>query len=140
MTWAQIPVTEGDAELYLWNESSKETKVFRRASEAKFSEDSKLFIFTIKPALDSLKSLRRKKTKDEDLPKDTLAILTLATGKLEKIPRLKTVFVPEKWSGFIAFQCEPEKPTPAKKDSTKTQPKPAKTPKTKKEDKDKNGN
>lgn len=136
VTWVQTSVAEGDAGLYLWNEANKETKVFQRAAEAKFSEDSRLLIFTIKPALDSLKALRRKKTKDEDLPKDTLAILTLATGKLEKIPRLKTVLVPEKWSGFIAFQCEPEKPAPVKKDSTKTQPRPAKAPKAKKEDKD----
>ena len=142
VAWVQAYVTEGDAELYLWNEASQGTKVFRRASEPKFSEDSKLLIFTIKPSPDSLKTLRRKKTKDEDLPKDTLAIFTLATGQLEKIPRLRNVFVPEKWSGFIAFQCEPDKPAPAKKDSTKTQletrriASPAKLPKAKKEDKD----
>lgn len=136
VAWAQVPVTEGDAELYLWSESAKESRMFRRASDAKFSEDSRLLVFTIKPSLDSLKALRRKKTKEEDLPKDTLAILTLATGQLEKIPRLKSVFVPEKWSGFIAFQCEPEKPAPAKKDSTKTPAKPPKAPKIKKEDKE----
>ena len=137
VAWAQIPVTEGDAEVYLWNAESKQTRVFKRASEAQFSADNQLLVFTIKPALDSLKTLRRKKTKDEDLPKDTLAILTLATGNLEKIPRLKTVLVPEKWSGWIAFQCEPEKPAPAKKDTSKTQPKPnPKALKEKKEDKD----
>lgn len=137
VSWAQMPVTEGDVELYLWNAGTKQTRVFRRASDAQFSADDKLLVFTIKPALDSLKALRRKKVKDEDLPKDTLAIFTLATGQLEKIPRLKKVLVPEKWAGWLAFQCEPEKPAPAKKDSTKTQPKPnPKAPKEKKEDKD----
>lgn len=137
VSWAQLPVAEGDAALYLWNEAGKQTRVFPRASEARFSSDNKLLIFTIKPPLDSLKAQRRKKVKDEDLPKDTLGILTLATGQLEKIPRLKTVLVPEKWSGWFAFQCEPMKPAPAKKDTAKTQPKPApKTAKEKKEDKD----
>ncbi len=137
VSWVQIPVTEGDAGLQLWNAGSNQTSVFPRASDAQFSADNKLLIFTIKPPLDSLKAQRRKKVKEEDLPKDTLGILTLATGQLEKIPRLKTVLVPEKWSGWFVFQCEPLKPTPAKKDTAKTQPKPSpKLAKEKKEDKD----
>ena len=137
VSWIQISVTEGDAALYLWNAGTVKTSIFQRASEAHFSADNKLLIFTIKPPLDSLKALRRKKVKDEDLPKDTLGILTLATGQLEKIPRLKSVQVPEKWSGWFAFQCEPLKPAPAKKDTAKTQPKPApKQAKEKKEAKD----
>lgn len=137
VSWVQMPVTEGDADLYLWNAGKQQTTTFPRASDAQFSADNKLLIFTIKPALDSLKAQRRKKVKEEDLPKDTLGILTLATGQLEKIPRLKKVLVPEKWSGWLAFQCEAPKPTPAKKDTSKTQPKPApKMAKEKKEDKD----
>ncbi|MFN0035809.1 MAG: prolyl oligopeptidase family serine peptidase [Saprospiraceae bacterium] len=132
--WAQTPVTEGDPALHLWNAASGTTTVFPRSTEAQFSDDSKWLVFKIKPALDTLKALRRKKVKDEDLPKDTLGIFELASGKLEKIPRLKNFSLPEKWSGWLAFQCEPEKPAPAKKDTaaaktdtTKIQPTPQPT-------------
>jgi len=125
--WTQVPVTEGDSELHLWDANTGKTRVFPRALEPQFSEDSKWLAFRIKPALDSLKSLRRKKVKDEDLPKDTLGLLELSTGNLEKIPRLKNFALAEKWNEYLAFQCEPEKPLPAKKESAETQPDSLKT-------------
>ena len=115
--WAQISVSEGDATLHLWNAASGTTTVFPRSTDGQFSDDSKWLIFRIKPALDTLKTLRRKKVKDEDLPKDTLAIYDLTNKKLEKIPRLKNFSLPEKWSGWLAFQIEMEKPAVAKKDT-----------------------
>ena len=116
--WGQTSVSEGDATLHLWSAASGTTRVFPRSSEAQFSDDSKWLVFKIKPALDTLKALRRKKVKDEDLPKDTLCIFDLSNGKLEKIPRLKNFSLPEKWSGWLAFQIEMEKPAPAKKDTS----------------------
>jgi len=115
--WSQIPVSEGDAMLHLWNATSGTTTIFPRSSEAQFSDDSKWLVFKIKPALDTLKAQRRKKVKDEDLPKDTLGIFDLVNGKLEKIPRLKNFSLPEKWSGWLAFQIEMEKPAAVKKDT-----------------------
>ncbi len=115
--WAQTPVSEGDATLHLWSATSGKTTIFPRSSEGQFSDDSKWLVFKIKPALDTLKAQRRKKVKDDDLPKDTLGIYELATGNLEKIPRLKNFSLPEKWSGWLAFQVEMEKPVPAKKDT-----------------------
>ncbi len=120
VAWAQVPVTEGDPTLILWNSASSAPLSFPRAMEAKFTEDSKWLVFRIKPPLDTLKSLRRKKVKDDELPKDTLGIYELGTGKLEKIPRLKNFNVPDKWSKWLFFQLEPEKPAPAAKDSAGT--------------------
>ena len=120
--WAQTPVSEGDAMLHLWSADSNTTTVFPRSSDAQFSDDSKWLIFRVKPALDTLKALRRKKVKDEDLPKDSLGIYDLVHGKLEKIPRLKNFSLPEKWSGWLAFQIETEKPVPAKKDTAAVKP------------------
>lgn len=151
--WMQTPVTEGDSEIHLWSAATGTTQAFARSSEPQFSDDSKWLIFRIKPALDTLKAQRRRKIKEEDLPKDTLAIFDLKTQKLEKIARLKSFVVPEKWSGWMAFQIETEKaekPAPAPKDTAKTAvqdssktataPKPAKEAKggkkPKKEDKD----
>lgn len=109
VAWVQASVTEGDPSLQLWSSDKEAVTTFSRGTEPQFSDDSKWLIFKIKPAIDTLKSLRRKKVKDEDLPKDTLAIFDLTQGKLEKIPRLKSFAVPDKWSGWMAFQVEPEK-------------------------------
>lgn len=142
----QAPITEGDTKLLLWNASTQRSLLFERGTEARFSADNRLLVFRIKPPLDTLKALRRKKVKEEDLPKDTLAVYTLATGALEKTPRLKSYTLPEKWSGYLLFQLEADKPAAAKKDtstvktapdSIKTTVKPKKsTKKPKKEDKD----
>jgi len=112
------PTTEGDPVLHLWDATSGNTTTFARATDAKFTADSKLLVFRIKPALDTLKALRRRKVKDDDLPKDTLGIFTLASGRLEKVPRFKSVIVPEKWSDCIAYQIEGGKPPAAKKDTS----------------------
>jgi dipeptidyl aminopeptidase/acylaminoacyl peptidase len=125
IAWAQTPVTEGDSELQLWNARTGSTIAFPRGSQAQFSEDSKWLIFRIKPALDSLKNLRRKKVKEDDLPKDTLGIFNLEKGSLEKIPRLKNFSLPEKWNGWLAYQLDSEKiekPGALAKDSSSTAP------------------
>ncbi|HRI61203.1 MAG TPA: hypothetical protein PK228_15795, partial [Saprospiraceae bacterium] len=122
VAYTLTPTTEGDAVLCLWEAQSNQTTRFPRAGDARFSEDNNLLIFRIKPPLDTLKAQRRRKVKDDDLPKDTLGIFTLATGQLEKMPRLKNFTVPEKWSGWLFFQIETEKPAPAKKDTASTVP------------------
>lgn len=139
VAWSQEPVTEGDATLHLWNSADGTTTRFQRASDARFSNDSKYLVFRIKPALDSLKALRRKKVKSDDLPNDTLGVYDLTSGRLEKIPDLKNFSLPEKWSGWLFYQIDPAKPAPkdttsiAQKDSSSTEK--SQKPKTKKSEK-----
>lgn len=111
--WTQVPVTEGDAITHLWHAATGNVVVFDRAQEAVFSEDAKWLIFRIKPALDTLKNLRRTKVKNEELPGDTLGIYDLTKGRLETIARLRSVSVPEKWNGWLAYQIEAEKASKA---------------------------
>ncbi len=123
VAWVQAPVAEGDPALYLWNARTGKTAVFPRSTDALFSEDCKLLVFRIKPALDTLKAQRRRKVKDENLPKDTLGIYNLAAATLGKKPNLKNFILPEKWSGWLFYQSDCENLTSAKKDTTaKTAP------------------
>jgi dipeptidyl aminopeptidase/acylaminoacyl peptidase len=122
--------TEGDALLYVWNAARGTTQTFERGEKPTFTDDSQFLVFSIKQPLDSLKAKRRKKVKDEDLPKDSLAILNLATGEITKIANIKSFAVPQKWAGYIAYQYEIEKPVETKEkpkkageDSTATKPK-----------------
>ncbi|MCC6410606.1 MAG: hypothetical protein IT270_03040, partial [Saprospiraceae bacterium] len=109
VAYTLAPTTEGDAVLCLWNAATNTTQRFERASGGRFSADNQHLLFTLKPHLDTLKAQRRRKVKDDDLPKDTLAVLHLASGRLEKMARVKNFTVPEKWDGLILAQLEPFK-------------------------------
>lgn len=119
--WAcyELRTLEGDPELALFDALQGKELRFARAQEAAFSADSRFLVFRIKPAADTLRALRRKKVKKEELPKDTLAIYDLARAELEKIPDLKAFYMPRYWSGFLAWQHEPAAAAEVKADSAK---------------------
>jgi dipeptidyl aminopeptidase/acylaminoacyl peptidase len=105
----QLSVNEGDATLMLHDNEKNKSFPFFRGSEALLSFDNQWLVFKTKPFYDTLKTLRRRKVKDADLPKDTLCIYNLTEKKLLKIPNIKSYKIPEKWSGVIAFLREAEK-------------------------------
>ena len=100
---------KGDAQLHLYQLASGQTISFPRAIKATFSDDNQYLMFTIKPFTDSLLHKRRMKVKEKDLPKDSLAVYQLTQGKLLKTPNLKSLKVPQRWSGWIAYQIEESK-------------------------------
>ena len=81
--WLQTPVTEGDSEVHLWSAATGTTQIFARGSEPQFSDDSKWLVFRIKPALDTLKALRRKKVKDEDIINSINSMINFRSEKPE---------------------------------------------------------
>ncbi|MBL7775144.1 MAG: S9 family peptidase, partial [Saprospiraceae bacterium] len=141
------PATEGDHQLCLWNARTAATTRFERAEAPQFSSDGQYLVFKITPPLDTLKAQRRRKVKKEELPADTLAVLHLGSGAVQKFPELRSFALPEKWSGWLAYQLEPAKPEKPKKDEAAAEPDSTKTPataekkepKAKKEDTKENG-
>jgi dipeptidyl aminopeptidase/acylaminoacyl peptidase len=105
----QMQPNEGDGVLHIYNTETNRTLDFQRGYDGLFSPDNQYFVFKIKPFLDTLKNQRRRKVKDDALPKDTLCIYTFSEKKILKIPNVKSFKMPEKWSGIVAFQREPEK-------------------------------
>lgn len=97
---------QGDPVLEIYDVAQEKRHTFDRAEAAKISADNRFVVFQIKPALDTVKARRRNKVKKEELPTDTLAILNLSAGQLTKIPDLESYKMPEKWSGWIAFQLK----------------------------------
>ncbi|MEL6560793.1 MAG: prolyl oligopeptidase family serine peptidase [Bacteroidota bacterium] len=81
---------------------------YERATDGKFSNDSKYFFYTIKPDLDEVKTMRRNKVKKDDLPMDTLVIHNLAENTTRKIARLKSYKIPLKWDGWFAYLAKEE--------------------------------
>src|SRR5690606_22553212 len=69
-----------------------------------------------KPTFMETRQARIDKKKADEMPKDTLAILSLASLTLDKIPAVKSFIVPEEGGSHIAYLVE--KPVSAKQDST----------------------
>ncbi len=103
---------EGDATQVFHNLTTKEQRLFERGVDGRFSSDSEFLVFKIKPRLDSLKAMRRRRMKPEDLPKDSLGIFDVQKNAVVKIPRVKAFKMPEKAGGWLAYHLE--RPAPPK--------------------------
>ncbi|WP_194777505.1 S9 family peptidase [Pararhodonellum marinum] len=92
-----------------------------RGEAFQFTDDGQWVLGKIIPEKDSVKLLKLKKTKSEEMPKDSLFILDLSSGSIEKLARVKSFKIPAKNQSWVAVHFEKEKETKeAKKDSTET--------------------
>jgi len=105
----------GDPELYLYDAASRDQRCFARADNPSISADNRFLVFEIHPPDDSLRAMKRRKVKKNELPGDTLGIYDLSSGVLEKVPNLKTFRLPEKWNNWLAYAVEPDSLRQAKK-------------------------
>ncbi|HCE59165.1 MAG TPA: peptidase S9 [Prolixibacteraceae bacterium] len=105
---------KGDPTLKITTPEAAEIASVKCATDAQITFDSKFVVFTLKPAEDTIRQLKLKKTKKEDLPINSLAIFNLETKNTDTIEKLISVKVPEKWAGWIAWQTEEAKDTTKK--------------------------
>ncbi|MDX1471256.1 MAG: prolyl oligopeptidase family serine peptidase, partial [Flavobacteriaceae bacterium] len=108
---------KGDTTLKVKGTKGEDILTYERGENARFTWDSKYVIFKIKPALDSLNDMKRRKVKEDKLPKDSLGIYNLESKSLTKLPGIKDFKLPEKWSDYVMYYIE--KPANKKKDSSK---------------------
>ena len=119
-----LEIERGDKTLKLYHTPTDETYTFDRAQQAKIDYESYALYFHINAAEDSIRQMKRKKMKEDDMPKDTLGIFNLRSKKLSKIPNVKSYKIPEKWGGILAVSLE--KQGPSKKDTSATEEPPKK--------------
>jgi dipeptidyl aminopeptidase/acylaminoacyl peptidase len=132
----QIVPQDGDGrvEVFFYKTPAQKT-VIPRGTSFGFSPDDQFAVGKIVPQKDSIKVLKLKKKKADDLPKDSLFILNLATRKMEKLARVRSFAMPMEKGSWIAIHFEkdlPMKDTPkdsiaTKADSTIKSEKPKKT-------------
>ncbi len=96
----------GNHTLKIYERNTGNTYSFDRAEAARFSADDKYVVFKIVHDKKALQDLKRKKTKTEDLPKDSLAIYFLEEKRLQKIPDLRSYATGEEWSSHLAMQLD----------------------------------
>lgn len=132
----QIVPQDGDGRIEVLSYKTPAQKtVIPRGTSFGFSPDDQFAIGKIVPQKDSVKVLKLKKKKADDLPKDSLFILNLATRKMEKLARVKSFAMPTEKGSWIAIHFEkdlPMKESPkdsiaTKADSTTKAEKPKKT-------------
>ena len=121
---------EGDATLVIENIRTGVKTEVPRASRAKLSQDGSKVVATISPLFSQTRAAKIKKAKRDDMPKDTLAIIDVKTGKVEKYANYKSHNTPDKLNSYIAFELTPakEKPAPKKPAGEKPEGKDARKP------------
>ncbi|SNS47902.1 Dipeptidyl aminopeptidase/acylaminoacyl peptidase [Ekhidna lutea] len=91
-----------------------------RSYSPSFTNNSQFLLFKVSPDFDELRDLKRKKTKEKDLPGDTLAIYNIASGSIEKISGLKSYKVPKEWDNYVVYLYEPAPDTTKKKEKKRS--------------------
>ena len=105
---------EGDATLYIRHLKTNQIIQIERGTQSRFTENNAYLIAKIKPSFEENRKAKIGKKKPEEMPKDSLAILTLTNGNVKRIPAVKSYQVPEFGSDVIAYLNDPK--TDIKKD------------------------
>ena len=107
---------EGDGMLVVTNMENGNKQEVGRGYAPQISQDNKYVFFKIKPRYQDTRQARIKKKKPEEMPKDSLGMITLGMDLITKIPLVKSFKAPEKGSGWVAYLAEKPLPdTSAKK-------------------------
>ncbi|MBN2235942.1 MAG: hypothetical protein JW729_00190, partial [Bacteroidales bacterium] len=118
----------GDGNLYVKNIDGTNERFFPRGSKAQFSDTESFIAFQVEAEYKKVRDLKLKKKKKDDLPKDSLFILNLKNGEIQKYPNLISKEIAIEKSDWMAFLVKPEEP---KKDTTKKEEKKKPEPKKK---------
>lgn len=104
--WAAFQVfpQEGDAMLTFRNTKSGKEIMLARGYKPCFTADSKWAVALIKPFFKDTRKAKIKKKKGFDLPQDSLAIVNLVSGKVEKIASVISYKIGKDGGGWIAYQ------------------------------------
>jgi len=123
-----LEVQQGDAILKLRSVSGNPEHTVPRGRDARFSADGRFAVFTIKPEFAAVQAARRAKQKPEDMPRDSLGILDLASGAVTKMDRVRSFQTPPQAGSWVAYLLERPR---AKPDSGKAPSADSATPRSK---------
>lgn len=101
----------GNEEAFLLTHDGSQVMNHDRMSNLKFSNNSKFLFGKISPDLFDYRDLKRSKTKEDDLPPDTLGIYNISAKAWEKQGGLKSMKVPVKWDDYLVYLYNPPKDT-----------------------------
>ncbi|WP_028297908.1 S9 family peptidase [Olivibacter sitiensis] len=119
-----ITPQQGDAILYIVTPQGEQLWNIPRAENISFSYNSAYSAFLIKPPYAEVREARIKKKKPEEMPKDSLGIISFATGEVLKKANAKSFKLPEENGDYLAYLIDeaPEKDTSTKDSTSKKAP------------------
>ena len=98
---------EGDGELFIKRTTGELVAQVNRGYNATITEDDKYVIFKIKPHFKDTREAKIKRKKPEEMPKDSLGIISLENERNNKLfARVKSYKIPEDVGGWAAFLFE----------------------------------
>ncbi|MBE0675444.1 MAG: S9 family peptidase [Bacteroidales bacterium] len=130
ITYAINP-QQGDGWLYFYDVNSSRLDSVERGSAASVSPGSRYIAYTIRPKAADVRQAKVKKVKEENMPKNSLAIRQLPSGNTVVIERVRSFSVPSKGSEWMAYLLEkklPEKKEVKEGEGAEAAEKPAATP------------
>ncbi len=94
---------EGDAVLVIHNNKDNSTVKIQRGTQATFSENGQYLVAKIKPLFAETRKAKIDKKKPDEMPKDSLAIVHLENGLVDKIPLVKSFQLPEHANDMLVY-------------------------------------
>lgn len=103
--WAAYAVDpqEGDGVLFFYNTRTGKSVELPRGYQASFTADGKWGLALVKAPYAVTRKAKIDKKKDLDLPQDSLAIVSLSTMGVEKIPNVLSYKIGKKGGDWVAY-------------------------------------
>ncbi len=94
---------EGDNILFLYNLQSNVRTQIERGKDGRISEDGNYLLYKISPFFAQTRDAKIKKKKDDEMPKDTLAIMRLKDMTIRTYANIKSLEYGNQLRDYIAF-------------------------------------
>lgn len=102
----EISPQQGDGWLYIYDASLKSKDSIFCGTKALFSADSRYLACQIKPTYSETRQGKQKKLKEDQMPKNNLAVRVLPGNNVVEIKRVKSFDVPRAGSYWMAYLLE----------------------------------
>ncbi|MBX2815375.1 MAG: prolyl oligopeptidase family serine peptidase [Saprospiraceae bacterium] len=105
----------GDAVLHLKHASDDRELIIPRGSKPHFDYNGDYFHCMVTPHMDSIRTLKRRKVKKEDMPGDTLLVIKLEDFSTASYANASNTNAADDWGDWVAFNIDLKKDTSATK-------------------------
>jgi dienelactone hydrolase len=99
----------GDKKMAIYQKAKDTSYFFDRVNKFNIDPSGKFVVYTKGLAYDSLRTLKRKKTAKDKIPKDSLTIFDIAAQSFVTIADIEDYKMPEKYSGYCFYTKKIEK-------------------------------
>jgi dipeptidyl aminopeptidase/acylaminoacyl peptidase len=102
----EINPQQGDGWLYIYSTDNNNKDSVFCGFRSKVSPDNKYVVYQIKPTYNEVRQAKKKKLKDDQTPKNNLAIRLLPGNQTSDVKRVKSYDVPESGPYWMAYLME----------------------------------